>query len=143
LKNRFVLVVFILLFYHVYFAGQAKKQIFSKKVKIFISTFAPAALSPLSPAWTTLFFGLLFPASNSHSVNKSLIMIVFFWPAIGLFMPISLMLKIMAEENLNWTTSPAVVNETVLAAKEFLDAELAKYETWETSDKFIKGLLRF
>lgn len=24
--------------------------------------------------------------------------------------------------------------------KEFLDAELAKYETWETSDKFIKGL---
>ena len=43
----------------------------------------------------------------------------------------AMMLKIMAEENLNWTTSPAVVNETVLAAREFLNAELKKYKTWE------------
>jgi len=49
-----------------------------------------------------------------------------------------LMVKIMAEENLNWTTSPTVVNETVLAAKEFLDGELAKYETWNNVNKSIK-----
>jgi len=48
------------------------------------------------------------------------------------------MLKIMAEENLNWTTSPAVINETVLAAKEFLDEELAK--GWKDSDKNIRVL---
>lgn len=41
------------------------------------------------------------------------------------------MVKIMAEENLNWSTSPAVMTQTILVAKEFLDAELAKYETWE------------
>jgi len=36
--------------------------------------------------------------------------------------------------------SPTVVNETVLAAKEFLDGELAKYETWEHADKSIRVL---
>lgn len=41
------------------------------------------------------------------------------------------MLKIMANENLEWSSSPAVMNETVLATKEFLDAELAKYESWK------------
>jgi len=52
-----------------------------------------------------------------------------------------LMVKIMAEENLNWSTSPAVVNETVLAAKEFLDSELAKYENFDKCpDKSIRAL---
>jgi hypothetical protein len=37
----------------------------------------------------------------------------------------------MAEENLNWSTSPAVMTQTILTAKEFLDKELAKYDTWE------------
>lgn len=41
------------------------------------------------------------------------------------------MLRIMAEENIEWSTSPAVINETVLAVKTFLDAELAKYKMWE------------
>ena len=50
------------------------------------------------------------------------------------------MLQIMAEENLNWSTSPAVATETVLAAKEFLDSELAKYENWDSTDKFINSL---
>lgn len=50
-------------------------------------------------------------------------------PAQFYFNRCSSMVQIMAEENLDWSTSPAVINETVLAAKEFLDAELAKYET--------------
>lgn len=37
----------------------------------------------------------------------------------------------MANENLDqWKATPAVINETVMAAKQFLDKELAKYETW-------------
>ena len=51
-----------------------------------------------------------------------------------------IMVKIMAEENLNWTTSPAVVNETVLAAKEFLDGELTKSESFGTLNESIKRL---
>lgn len=43
----------------------------------------------------------------------------------------SIMLKIMAEENLDWSTSPAVMTQTILTTKEFLDTELAKYETWK------------
>lgn len=43
----------------------------------------------------------------------------------------ALMLQIMAEENLAWSTSPAIMTQTILTAKEFLDAELSKYETWE------------
>jgi hypothetical protein len=46
----------------------------------------------------------------------------------------------MANENLDeWKLSPATVNETVLAVKEFLDGELAKCE-YKTSDKSIRGL---
>lgn len=42
------------------------------------------------------------------------------------------MLRIMANENMDdWQTSPAIINETVSAAKTFIDGELAKYETWE------------
>ena len=48
------------------------------------------------------------------------------------------MLKIMAEENLEWSTSPAVIIETVLATKIFLDAELAKCETPSQFNKSIK-----
>lgn len=47
----------------------------------------------------------------------------------------AMMIKIMAEENLNWTTHPAVINETVRAAKAFLDAELQKYEDWRHAGK--------
>ncbi len=50
------------------------------------------------------------------------------------------MIRHMAEENLHTNKAPGVINETVLAAKDFLDAELAKCETWATSDKSIKGL---
>ena len=41
------------------------------------------------------------------------------------------MLRIMANENLEWNHSPAVINETVHAARDFLNKELAKYATWE------------
>lgn len=41
----------------------------------------------------------------------------------------------------SWGTSPAIINETVLAVKEFLDAELVKYENWEdVSSSLIKLL---
>lgn len=51
------------------------------------------------------------------------------------------MIKIMANENLDeWKMNPAVYTETVLVAKEFLDGELAKYETWETSNGNIRCL---
>lgn len=49
------------------------------------------------------------------------------------------MVRIMAEENLNWSTSPMVINETVLAVKTFLDGELAESE-WATLNKSIKSL---
>ena len=46
------------------------------------------------------------------------------------------MLRIMANENMEfWGSNPAVINETVAAAKEFLDAELAKYETWSKAQE--------
>ena len=42
------------------------------------------------------------------------------------------MLRIMANENMDdWKATPAIINETVYAAKAFIDAELAKYATWE------------
>jgi len=51
------------------------------------------------------------------------------------------MVRIMANENLEWNTSPAVVNQTVCAAKEFLDKELGKYKTLEEcSNESIKAL---
>ena len=46
----------------------------------------------------------------------------------------STMIRIMANENMDeWQSNTAVMLETVLTAKEFLESELAKYETW---DKF-------
>lgn len=41
------------------------------------------------------------------------------------------MIQIMANENLDqWKMTPAVINETVRVAKEYLDGELAKYDSW-------------
>lgn len=54
----------------------------------------------------------------------------------------AMMIKIMANENLDdWSLRPAVINETVLVAKEFLNRELAKYETWEALGKFNRRLI--
>jgi len=55
------------------------------------------------------------------------------------------MLQMMANENFQqWKMSIAVLNETVLVTKEFLDGELAKYESWEdainTANKFISSI---
>ena len=52
------------------------------------------------------------------------------------------MIRIMASENLEeWRHSTKVINETVKAAKEYLDSELVKYETWEECpNKSIKAL---
>lgn len=54
------------------------------------------------------------------------------------------MIRIMAEENLEWLTSPKVIYQTVITVKEFLDGELAKYKTWEESrsNKTIRGLFK-
>ena len=51
------------------------------------------------------------------------------------------MIQIMAEENLDWSTSPAVTTQTIQTAKEYLDTLLAKYKTWKEarSDKNIRG----
>ncbi len=50
-------------------------------------------------------------------------------------------IRLMAAENLHeWRTNPAVVNETILAAKEFLDKELARCDKRNMANKFIKRL---
>lgn len=42
------------------------------------------------------------------------------------------MLLMMAQENLTiYNQNPRIINETVQVAKEFIDAELARYETWD------------
>ncbi|MFA5379016.1 MAG: ParB/RepB/Spo0J family partition protein [Dehalococcoidia bacterium] len=42
------------------------------------------------------------------------------------------MLRIMANENMaEWSANPAVMTETVLAARDFLDMELKQIHTWE------------
>ena len=46
------------------------------------------------------------------------------------------MIQIMANENLDaWGMNPAVINETVITVKEFLDKELAKYNTYKELEK--------
>lgn len=45
------------------------------------------------------------------------------------------MLHIMADENHHLMPNPAIMNETVLAIKEYLDGELAKHDTWEQAQK--------
>jgi hypothetical protein len=42
------------------------------------------------------------------------------------------MLRIMANENMTeWASNPAVMTETVLAARDFIDDELSKCKTWD------------
>ena len=51
------------------------------------------------------------------------------------------MLRIMANENMEqWGSNNAVIIETIKAVRNFLDAELAKYETWELFNESIKQL---
>jgi hypothetical protein len=52
------------------------------------------------------------------------------------------MIKIMANENLeDWRLNTSVILETVRVTRNFLDAELAKYESWEKcTDKNIRAL---
>jgi len=45
------------------------------------------------------------------------------------------MIRIMANENLEWSSAPIIINETVLVAKKFLDKELAKYNTIKGFEK--------
>lgn len=54
----------------------------------------------------------------------------------------AVMLQIMAEENLNWNTTPEVINQTVESAKKFLDEKIKKYQVWEemaTANKSISS----
>ena len=51
------------------------------------------------------------------------------------------MLRIMAEENLDWSTTPAVINETVLAVKTYLDYEFAKYDKTKDLPKLLLNLV--
>lgn len=44
----------------------------------------------------------------------------------------------MAEENLEWLTIPAVINQTVMAVKNYLDGKVVKCETWIQFNKSIK-----
>lgn len=47
---------------------------------------------------------------------------------------------IQANENMDdWNLSPAIVNETVSVARDFLNDELRKYDTWEELKE--KGLI--
>ena len=44
------------------------------------------------------------------------------------------MIKIMANENRDsWKCSPSVINETVWVVRDYLDKELKKYKTWEST----------
>lgn len=54
----------------------------------------------------------------------------------------AMMIKIMAEENLNWSTTPAVINESIRATKAFLDAELQKYDDWNHANKSISMIFK-
>jgi hypothetical protein len=55
------------------------------------------------------------------------------------------MLKMMAEENLDqWRPNTTVNNETVLAARDYLDGELKRYKTWDAmrrANKIISSLI--
>ena len=50
------------------------------------------------------------------------------------------MLQIMAEENLNWSTSPAIMTQTILTAKVFLENEIAKHEDLNHAGDFANVL---
>jgi hypothetical protein len=47
----------------------------------------------------------------------------------------------MANENLeDWKMKPSVYNETILCAKEFLDKELARFDSWNLADPGIRQI---
>lgn len=51
------------------------------------------------------------------------------------------MIKIMANENMeSWAQSAAVINETVKVARDYLNGELAKADSWERVNESIKSL---
>lgn len=52
----------------------------------------------------------------------------------------AVMLQIMAEENLNWNTTPEVINQTVESAKKFLDGEISKSPNLAGVNKSINTL---
>lgn len=53
----------------------------------------------------------------------------------------AMMLKIMANENMDsWKSNPAVIMETVSAAKEFIDSKLSKADSFDALNGNIKGL---
>jgi ribosomal protein S20 len=48
------------------------------------------------------------------------------------FLDDATMIQIMANENMEqWKMNPSVINETVKVARDFLNTELSKYESWE------------
>jgi len=52
------------------------------------------------------------------------------------------MIQIMANENMEqWEMRPGVINETVKVARDFLNAELAKYKSWEDARLTLINLL--
>lgn len=54
----------------------------------------------------------------------------------------SAMIRIMANENMDaWGSSPAVINETVLTAKEFLDNLLKLTKNYDSLNNFIKSIV--
>jgi hypothetical protein len=46
----------------------------------------------------------------------------------------------MAEENLNWSTAPVIMVQTILTVKEFLDTEIQKYEDLNHAGDFARPL---
>ncbi len=52
----------------------------------------------------------------------------------------ALMVQIMAEENHDWSQSPAMMNQTVDGVKKFLDEELGKCDAWDSGNRFISSL---
>ena len=51
------------------------------------------------------------------------------------------MVRIMAEENLEWLTSPKVIYQTVLAVRRFLNGEFAKVDTLSDLSSVLTNLL--
>lgn len=50
------------------------------------------------------------------------------------------MIKVMAEENFDWDTPPAVLIQTLIQTKKFLDDELAKFKTLKLAGDFAAQL---
>lgn len=51
------------------------------------------------------------------------------------------MVRIMATENREqWDMTESILIETVQAVQDFLNKELAKYENWDSANRFINSL---